>query len=453
MINMDNDGIYGVQIIESELGNFASVFKESSSSLFDDDDITPVPIKKGYRGYVPWGPENKFPYRILDKIGSDETMSSNMLFNTSTAYGRGLVITENGKEISTNDIKTFFRRSNMVKILAEQITDLKYFSFTILVVILNKEGTSISRIRHREAINCRFETCNPKNGKVENIFLANWDSDSLNDNDIEAIQLLDEDDPIGDLLVRMGKEYDPHTGEKENTLGANRTFAIVVRLPTPGKKYYPIAPYYSTFRSGWYDVKAAIPIAKRAKMRNGMQLKYMVELHERYFPKMFESEHITDPVKQKERKTLELKNIKDFLSGIENGDKSWFSTYYIDPNGKENKMVRIERIGGEKEGGDWIEDSEEASNIVSYSQGVHPSLIGSSPGSNKSINGTEARELFTMKQAIEKLPRDLLLQPYYVISEVNGWNLDFDIPDLMLTTLDQKTDAKETTQKTQQNAS
>src|SRR6056297_1690351 len=133
-------------------------------------------------------------------------------------------------------------------------------------------------------------------------------------------------------------------------------------------------------------------------MTNGMVIKYLVELHKDYFTKLFESEKITDPKKKAERKKEEVENIKNFLSGIDNQNKSWFSSYYIDPNGKEQKMVRIERVGEEKEGGDYIEDVEEATNIISYSQGVHVSLIGASPGKSKNINGTEARELFTMKQ-------------------------------------------------------
>jgi hypothetical protein len=337
----------------------------------------------------------------------------------------------------------------MIKFLAEQFTDVKHFLFSVLVIILDKEGKKIVQIRHKEAVNCRFETCNTKNGQVEHVFYASW-KDSPKDEDIEAIPLLDEDDPVGDLMVRLGKEPDPETG-KTGKPTDKRMFAIVNRIPTPGMKYYPFPHYASTFNSGWASLKAMIPIAKIAKMKNGMVIKYLIELHKDYFGNLFKAESITDPVKQKERKVKEIDNIKNFLSGIDNQNKSWFSTYYIDPNGKEQKMVRIERIGADKEGGDYIEDSEEASNIISYAMGVHPSLIGSSPGNNKSINGTEARELFTMKQALEKLTRDIHLQPFYLISEFNEWDLEFDIPDLMLTTLDKKTDAIEGTQKTNQN--
>lgn len=437
---------FGVHVIKSNTDKFAALFTEDTRKIFDYESVKPVDIKKGYRGYVPWGEDNKQPSTILTKIRADEVMSSNMYFNQCTSYGRGFQVTQKGEEVNDPVIKKFFRRNNMVKFWAEQIIDVKHFFFSVMVVILDNEGKMIVQIRHKEATNARFETCNPKNGRIEHVFFGNWDEEgSLNEKDFEAIPLLDEDDPVGDLMIRLGREPNPKTGALD-TPAKDRKFAIVCRIPTPGMKYYPFVPYYSTFNSGWYTLKAMIPTAKVAKMTNGMVIKYLVELHKDYFSLLFQSEKITDPALRSARKKTEIENIKNFLSGVENQNKSWFSTYYIDPNGKEQKMVRIERIGGEKEGGDYIEDAEEAANIVSYAMGVHPSLIGSSPGKNKNINGTEARELFTMKQAMEKFTRDLLIEPFYMLNEVNGWDLEYDIPDLMLTTLDQKTDAKEVSQ-------
>lgn len=47
------------------------------------------------------------------------------------------------------------------------------------------------------------------------------------------------------------------------------------------------------------------------------------------------------------------------------------------------------------------------------------------------------------KQAMMKPIRDLLLQPLRIVKEVNGWNpdIDFIIPNIMLTTLDRGTGA------------
>lgn len=443
---LDDFASFGVHVIPGVNDKFAAIITEDTKRIFDYELVKPKTIKDGFRGYVPWGEDNDQPLQILEKIRDDEVMSSNMWFNVSTAYGRGFCYTKpDGQPVTDKEIKKFFRRNNMVKFWLEQFTDIKHFYFSVFVIILDGEGKKIVQIRHKEAVNCRFETCDPETGKIENVFYGNWKGNPK-DEDVEAIPLLDMDDPETDLMVRLGKEIDPETGALAEPVEA-RIFAIVNRIPTAGEKYYPFPYYCSTFNSGWAKLKAMIPVAKIAKMTNGMVIKYLIELHKDYFHKLYESEGITDLVKKKERRKLEIENIKNFLSGIDNQNKSWFSTYYIDPNGKEQRMVRIELLDKDKEGGDYIEDSEEAANIVSYAMGVHPSLIGSSPGKNKSINGTEARELFTMKQALEKATRDIMIAPYYMLNEVNGWDLEYDIPDLMLTTLDQKTDAKVGTQK------
>ena len=62
------------------------------------------------------------------------------------------------------------------------------------------------------------------------------------------------------------------------------------------------------------------------------------------------------------------------------------------------------------------------------------------------MNGSNIRELFTMKQGLEKGPKDILLEPYFVIKHYNNWDIEFDIPFMMLTTLDKKTDAQSSDQ-------
>jgi len=419
-------------------------------SIFDYEDVKPKHIKKGYRGYVPWGEDNELPYQLVEKIRKDEVMASNMWFNICTAYGRGFTYTNpDGTQVTDESIRYFFRRNNMIKFWVEQFTDIKHFYFAVMLIVLDRAGDKIVKVKHVDNINVRFETVDSKTGRIENIFVGPWNDNPI-DSNVSAYPVLDENDPVGDLMVRMGKDPDPMTGKK-NMPTKDRVFAVVSKIPTPGNKYYPFPYYASTFQSGWADLKASIPEAKIARMKNGMQIKYQVELHKDYFSNIFKEENITSEADKKNRKKKEIQNITNFLSGQDNQNKSWMSMYYIDPNGREQRMVRINVIANQKEGGEYIEDSEEASNIISYAMGVHPSLIGASPGKNKNLSGTEARELFTMKQALEKLTRDMLLIPFEVLNDYNGWNLVYSIPDLMLTTLDKGTDAVISTVNTNKN--
>ena len=92
-------------------------------------------------------------------------------------------------------------------------------------------------------------------------------------------------------------------------------------------------------------------------------------------------------------------------------------------------------------GGEYIEDSEEATNVICNTMAVHPSLKGASPGKSKNINGTEARELFIIAQVLFKPLRDMMLLPLYLAKEINGWdkNIEFGVKNIMLTTLDKNT--------------
>ncbi|MDL2262964.1 hypothetical protein LJC11_05645, partial [Bacteroidales bacterium OttesenSCG-928-I21] len=211
-----------------------------------------------------------------------------------------------------------------------------------------------------------------------------------------------------------------------------------------GRFYYAKPYWWSIFESGWYDFACAIPTFKRALIKNQMVLKYHVQINSKFWDKLYKAEGIpkTDEKKKKERKALFLDQLNLFLAGEENAGKSFVSHYDYDTmKGYEINDIIIKPIESFFKGGEYIEDSEEASNAICYAMGVHPSLQGASPGKGKTINGTEARELFIIKQALIKPIRDMLLLPLYVVKAINKWNPDihFVIPNIMLTTLDKNT--------------
>lgn len=418
------------------------------ATVFDVDEtdvISPMtlPDAKNSRGFVPWGDDNLRPNEIISLIRNDEVMSSNMFYNIQAAYGQGLKYNKADlTPVTDKEILDFFKYNRPTRFLFEQQTDLKYFFFSVCVLILSGDGKKIVQLRHKDARYCRFETCNPKNGVIEHVYFGNWENGAPKEDCREDIELLDMDDPLGDLMKRMGKipGMDGETSKATKT----RKFAMVNRIPVPGNKYYPFPYYWAIFNSGWYDVKQMIPAGKKAKFTNGLVIRYQVEINSKYWDLLFETEKITDPTKQQERVKKEKENIKEFLTGIINAGKVWFSGFYTTPDGKEQSMIKINVLNNTKEGGDWIEDVEEGSSMMCYSQGVHPSSIGATPGkSSSNLNGSNVREIFTMKQALEKASKDIILEPYFVIKHFNEWDIEFDIPFMMLTTLDKKTDAEE----------
>lgn len=422
---------------------------EDSNQVFDEDaniSTTPVPNRQGM-AYVNFGEDNQLPFKIIKMIGQDEVMSQNKLFNVITCYGAGLKYMDvDTKQPTTHpEIKSWLVRNSLPLFQLEQATDMKYFFFCVSVIILSKDGKKINRLIHKEACYCRFEKA--RYGKINHVIYANFrDNASLSPDDYEVIRLLDPRDPLGDLMVLMGRE--PGRDGQTRVRTKDKKFAILVRFPTPGFQYYPIPYYTSIFRGDWYDIKRLIGKGKKAKLRNHASVKYQVEVHKDYWRNICDEEHITDPLKKQERIKKEKENIKKFVSGIENSGKVWITGYYVNPNGQEVRMVRINVIETGKEGGDWSEDIQEASNITCYGDNIHPNLVGATPGKGQSNNsGSDKRELFTLKQALEIPFHDLMNIPHNIVIEYNGWGEKVypDIPMVLLTTLDQNTDAKQKT--------
>lgn len=419
-----------------------------SADIFDEDGdeikAIEIPGNKKYK-YIPFGSDNRLPFEMIRLIGLDEVMSQNKFFNVLTCYGAGQKYMDirTGKPTQDKEIKNFIIHNSIPSFMLEQATDVKYYFYCISVVILSNDGNKIVKLRHKEACYSRFEPVG-KDGRISHVLYANFRKSSIREEEVECLRLLDEKDPLGDLEVLMGRAPGPDGLTRVRT--NERKFAILVRFPTPGCQYYPTPYYTAIFRGDWFDIKRLIGKGKKAKLKNHAPIKYQVEIHKDFWANLLDEEQITDPLLQQERIKKEKENIKKFVSGIENSGKVWITGYYMDPNGKENRMVRINVIDTGKEGGDWSEDIEEASNITCYGDNIHPNLVGATPGKSQSNNsGSDKRELFTLKQSLEIAFHDLMYTPHNVVIHYNGWEDKVypDVPMILLTTLDQNTDAKE----------
>ncbi len=431
-----------------------------TTALFDTDGRTlttrPVPGMPRRR-YVPWGADDHLPYDLMRLVDGDEVTAQNKFFNVITCYGQGVRLAvpvpsptdtpadARALKAEAEDSARWARQQCLPSYFLNQCTDMKYFFFSVCVLILSKDGKRVNRIRHKEACYVRLEAAD-RTGRIANIFYADFRHGSPAPGTVERIPLLSLADPYGDLMERMGR--DPYTGESvSRPLTPARKFAVLMRYPTAGCQYYPV-PYYSAmFRGGSYDEKRMISAGKRAKLRNHVSVKYQIEIVRGYFERLCEDEGITAPEEQAARVKREKENIRDFVAGVENSGKAFITRYYVDPDGHEVRDIRIQNLEGAKEGGDWGDDINVAANTLCYADNVHPNLVGAVPGKSQSNNsGSDKRELFTMKQACEKSFHDLLLVPLQIACDFNGWtHTRPEVPMTLLTTLDSHTDAQTVT--------
>lgn len=419
----------------------SAIFTPDTSRVFRDDcDIVPRQIDD-QRSYIPWGSDNERPYDILKLIEDDETVSTCNIFNAEICYGAGLRYNTDKlassvrvrREDMAEEIEDFTDCNSIEEMYMGQCFDIKTFGFSVAVIILNEKGDRIVSVARREALYCRFSPVG-KDGRIEHVHYANWRKSSCPD-DVETIELLDRRDPFHDLKDRISRG------------SGCRKFAVLAKLPTVDSTYYPIPYYASLFKGSWYKIKRDIGIAKHSKLRNSAPIRYHIEIADKYWDKLFQAEKITDPKKKQERMVQAKEEIIDFLSGVENSGKAWFSQYFVTPDGKEQHDVKITKIDNSKEGGDWESDIQEAVNMICFVMRIHSNLVGSVPGKSQTNNsGSDKRELYTISQASQKMYRDAIFRPHKLIIRFNGWKGAFpECPFIQLTTLDEHKDAKTST--------
>ena len=435
--------------------NINTEYGGDSSTVFDDGGIAaniqekPITVNGREYKYVPWGVDDQLPYKVKEQLWSNMITAQCQSFNIISCYGQGVRFVDRTtkKDVDDKEILDFCLRNSLHEVFMEQATDIKFSFWSVTVIILNREGNKIVQVRNKDVVNCRLEYApSTKSGKIEHVFYGDWRFGSMDENNIEVIDLLDYWNPLGDLEVRMGLARDPQTG-KVRTPARTRKFAILSRIPTPGCQYYPTPYYSSIFRDAWLDIYRLIGIGKRYMIKNTSAPRVQIEVHNDYWDTVCDSENIQDEDARVARKLREKENIIDFVTGVENAGKAIISGYYVDPNGKENRMVRITPLNdaSKKEGGNWSDDMSEAANALCFAFGIHPNLVGATPGKSQMNNsGSDKRELFTLKQSLEKPFHDVMTKPYHVILHFNRWEdrATVDVPMIMLTTLDENKDAK-----------
>lgn len=435
------------------------IFSDSKEMVGDTNtptkDLTPKNMSTKQIKFVRRGTANKQPVEVMDKIFALSTLGANVEFNSKMAYGDGIMVVKRERDPVTKEIKIveqlpseqkeifqFLLDNNYIFATQEWANDIVCFFESYCELIFPRGGSNkIVEINSVESVNSRISKADEETGKIEyHGYSTKWHENDQSD--LKVTPLLDRKNPLRDLKIRRGISLNLE-GKKEEP----KDFRYILQLmqPTPGR-YYNGKPYWwAIFESGIYDFACAIPKLRKALIQNQMILKFHVTIHKDYWKKLFTFEGIpdTDTKAKIARRKKFLKQMNDFLSGEENAGKSFVSEFDYDKiKGFEAQDIIIKPIDNKLSGGEYLKDAQQVTDEICYALGIHPSIIGAS-GNSGSINGTEARELFIIKQAMMKPIRDLLVLPLYIVKEINGWDPDihFVVPNIMLTTVDKGTGA------------
>lgn len=428
--------------------NARVAFVSKTTEVFRDSGHFDTRITPDGKEYVSWGGSDQLPYDIIRLIEADETLATCQLFNAEVCYGSGMrYCTEAATESVKKEVEEFLIDNPLPDYFLGVCQDLKHFNFAVSVIILNEDGDRIVELYRKPACYCRFAPADPTTGRLTKIIFGQF-RDSQPGDKFEEIELLDPRSPWRDLQQRMGRR-----ASRKGEPTKERKFAILTRFPGVDSPYYPIPHYAALFKGSWYNIKRLIGEAKKSKLQNAAPIKYVIEVSQRYWEKVFQEKKAVTAEAQQKAMNDRKREMMEFLTDHENSGAVLFSGKNISPDGKgESSDIVVNPIDSKtKEGGDWESDIAEAVNMVCFTMRVHSNLVGSVPGKAQTNNsGSDKRELYTIAQALQKPYHDLLFIVHDIIIRYNGWKeVHPDCPFIQLTTLDEHADAKEVTTKNQ----
>ncbi|MBR6457368.1 MAG: hypothetical protein IKS71_02105, partial [Bacteroidales bacterium] len=342
------------------------------------------------------------------------------------------------EEVESGPEYDFFARNDIPLFVMQQLTDMVQLHNVWSALGFEKNGTKVGTVRHREAVFSRWSMMDSM-GDIRFHYYAEWDKAGLSASDIICSRALDEFNTVQELKAYSGEKH-------------RRRLIFGAYMPSPGNPYYSRPEWYSIFRSGWYDHSCMVPILKKAILKNQLGVKYIIYIAPEYFENIFEREAIDQNDRQAVEKRIaeEKEAIVKYLSGEGNANKAIMALKATIPSSSggvvEQKYIEITTVQNDLKGGEYIDDTESTANIICYAMGVHSALIGATPGKNSnSLGGSNARELFMMKQALMKPVVDRCMRVLRVIKEYNQWDKDImiTIPEYIFTTLDQNKSGKE----------
>lgn len=409
------------------------------------------PVHTSMGRIAPWGPDNNLPAYLLQNIRKNDVVGANLQFNQLSGYGLGikpmLRVVENGKvvgyeECAKEEVLRFFEDNDVDGYFLEQVNDMMTFFNVFPEIIVNPAGNKIVSLRHLEAAFSRWGAMEDGDTEIKWHYYNQWENGTVKGKLTRT--------PVLSRYFTCDR-----LKEAVSRSRSARRFVLQVGMPTAGRTYYSRPNWWSIFQSGWFDLSVLLPKFKAALIKNHLAVRYVVYISENYWDEMARLRNLGgDLEKVKAMRDEITQGLIDFLANENTKGGTLISTRKFAPSGSgaalEDKYIQIESIESAIKGGEFIEDAEEANNIISYAMGVHPNLNGATPGKSKgSLGGSDKRELFMIKQAMMRPYRDRLLKPLSLVARFNGWdsNIVFAVPDVEFPTLDvEKSGKRETNQ-------
>lgn len=367
--------------------------------------------------FAQWGKDNLLPNHLLTLVLNNNLAPGVMDTKDAIVLGDDLVFYYedyvDGKRAKVpfydEELEEWLVTAGIEEYLAEAVIDYNYF-FNVFAKLSygnpesNKFADKITKITHLEALDTRAAIMDAKEKRIMWYGLADWASKKASD----QVQLLPAYNPKAD---KQAQEFVVHCKKR-----------------TPGNPYYALPTWIGA--QHWIRHANKIPLWKTSQMDNSANIKYHIQIPERYFMEQYPDPEFTREDRQKKRAEI-IDRIITVLSGAENAGKTFVSEFAIDrQTGKELPGWKIEPIKNDIPHEAYSKDFADSNSAILSAFGTDPSLTGVILGETMG-GGSGSKERLAFEIAIRKsrYARTICLHPVDTAMQINGTHIR-EIPNV-----------------------
>lgn len=317
------------------------------------------------------------------------------------------------------EMEAFFKKINIRKYLRAQAKNLIMHANTFTEFV-GKLGGPVTSIKAIECRHIRLEE-QDEYGESQNFYLSTkWD-----------------DLKHKDAKIYKVPRYNPET---QQTKGIYHT----------GDDLFHNDYYYSPRWWGgkdWIMLSNRVPIFHNRNLDNGYLIRWQIEIPKDYFRDNTTAEQSPDGIKnakeaENQARKKFIEKLNSFLLAEDGAGRAVITTYEINRQlGKEFPGIKITPFSVDIKDEALLKLFDKSNDANISSQGLPPALANIQKPGRDAASGTETRNSYLMHVATKTAtPREILLEPIYLVAERNGWPADIKIGfrEVELATLDKE---------------
>ncbi|QMW04062.1 hypothetical protein [Spirosoma foliorum] len=379
--------------------------------------------QSGGRDWIPWGDADNQPNQMAKLVQNNNQIRPLLEATRDMIYGSGIGFFERIFEGKTMRLEPFTDArledwvyeteltNYIIAAINERVTNANHFTrfeFTV-------DGMPLLSIS--DSFTTRIGL--PKNGKVVNYLQNPFFG--------EGRGLVGKSDSI------------PAFNRKDPKASIVSLFHS--REHISGNPFYAFPSWWCS--RDWIEVANLIPLFHKSGLKNGYNIKYLIKMPKDYFDQEGGKDLPPDKIRQKWATFGE--NLKQWLSGVDNVNKSLLVRYLRGDDGKALESIDVVPLKNEMSDDAYAKVWEMAGVSITNAVGILPVLGGVTPGSKSGDSGSQVRTVADYQQHFRTpVQRQILLEPIQMaLRAMNYTNIIPVFKEVQLTTLDKNPTGKQ----------